>query len=77
MFQIFGSIAQFERDQPVENPDGRGKKLKLIPSESDHVKRMFDWYLYENLGDEQIANRLNDEGVPLGKYSRTKSKQAS
>jgi site-specific DNA recombinase len=97
IFQIFGAIAQFERElikgrtfmgkmasaemgnytgthipfgyKPVTNESGRGKKLVLVPAEVEWVKKIYDWYIYENIGFGQIADRLNDLKVAKGKYA--------
>ncbi len=100
IFQIFGAIAQFERElikgrtlmgkiasaelgnftgtsipygyKPVENKNGKGKKLALIEQEKHWVNEMFSWYIYENLGDGQIAKRLNELKVPRGQFTKKK-----
>jgi site-specific DNA recombinase len=95
VFQIFGSIAQFERElikgrtvmgklasaglgnytgthipygyKAVLNSNGKGKKIELDPAEREWVTKIYDWYIYEGLGDGQIAERLNERRVPKGK----------
>lgn len=96
IFQIFGAIAQFERElikdrtmmgkiasakqgnytgtyipygyAPVYEKKKKGKKLALVPREQQWVQQMFEWYVYEKLGDGQIANRLNEKSVPKSKW---------
>jgi len=96
IFQIFGAIAQFERElikgrttmgrlasaemgnftgtyipyayKPVPNESGRGKKLAIVPAEKKWVEQIYDWYIYENLGFGQIADKLNTLHVPKGKH---------
>lgn len=102
IFQIFGAIAQFERElikgrttigkiasaelgnytgtnipygyEKVPNPSGKGGKLEIIEEEKKWVQQMFDWYIYEDLGYGQIADRLTKLKVPKGKCSRAKNK---
>lgn len=102
IFQIFGAIAQFERElikgrtrmgliasaemgnytgsaipygyKPDKNPSGKGKKLKVIPSERDWVEKMYEWYVYEEMGFGQIATKLTELKVPKGEHSRVRNK---
>ncbi len=102
IFQIFGSIAQFEREliktrtlagkitsaemgnytgskipygyEPVPNKSGKGRRLELINEEKKVVEDIFHWYVYEDLGYKQIADRLNDFKIPKGKCSSGKNK---
>jgi site-specific DNA recombinase len=102
IFQIFGSIAQFEREliktrtmagkitsaemgnytgtripygyEPVANKAGKGKRLQLIPEEKKVINDIFQWYVYEEMGYIQIANRLNDLKIPKGKYTKKRNK---
>lgn len=102
IFQIFGAIAQFERElikgrtlmgkiasaemgnftgssipygyKPVKNKSGRGKKLKVLPKEKEWVEKMYEWYVYEDLGFGQIATRLTKLKVPKGEYTKFKNK---
>lgn len=95
VFQIFGSIAQFERElikgrtvmgklasaemgnytgthvpygyKAVLNSNGKGKKLEIDKEEREWVTKIYDWYIYEGLGDGQVAERLNQREVPKGK----------
>lgn len=99
IFQIFGAIAQFERElikgrtqmgriasaemgnftgtsipygyRKVSNENGKGSKLEIIPEERKWVKEMFEWYIYEQMGDGQIAARLNDLKVRKTNHQRT------
>lgn len=99
IFQIFGAIAQFERElikgrtqmgriasaemgnftgtsipygySKVSNDRGKGSKLILIPEEKKWVKQIFEWYIYEMMGDGQIAARLNELKVPKTNHQRT------
>lgn len=96
IFQIFGAIAQFERElikgrtmmgklasadlgnytgtsipfgyKPETNISGRGKKLNIVPEEQKWVEKMYEWYIYDALGDGQIAQKLNSLKVPRSKY---------
>lgn len=105
IFQIFGAIAQFERElikgrtqmgrltsaelgnyigthipygyKPVANPNGKGKKLEIIPKEKKQVEEIFNWYIYEELGDGQIAKRLNELRVPKGEHTKAKDMYSS
>lgn len=97
IFQIFGAIAQFERElikgrtnmgkimsaemgnytgstipygyKPILNASGKGKKLEIITEERKWIEKIFQWYIYEGLGDMAIAKRLNELKVPPGQYS--------
>jgi len=100
IFQIFGAIAQFERElikdrtmmgkiasakqgnftgtyipysyEPVYEKKKKGKRLKVVPGEQKWVQQMFEWYVYENLGDGQIAKKLNEALVPKSKWMKDK-----
>jgi len=100
IFQIFGAIAQFEREliksrtrtgilasaemgnytgtripygyKPVKNPSGKGKKLVIIQKERKWVEKIFRWYIYEDMGYEQITRRLREMNVPQSKYYKRK-----
>lgn len=102
IFQIFGAIAQFERElikgrthmgriasaemgnftgtaipfgyTPVLNPNGKGRRLEIIPEEKHWVVEMFNWYIYEGLGDGQIAKRLNEYKVARGVHKKSKDR---
>lgn len=102
IFQIFGAIAQFERElirgrtnmgriasaelgnytgnyipygyKPIKNPSGKGKKLEIIPSEKAQVRLIYDWYIYDDLGADLIAKKLNHLSVPKGKFARENQK---
>jgi site-specific DNA recombinase len=99
IFQIFGAIAQFERElikgrtmmgkitsaeqgnwtgtnipygyKKVKNPSGKGSKLQIISEEKKWVQQIFDWYIYDELGDGQIAKKLNELKVPKTNHKRT------
>ncbi len=105
IFQIFGAIAQFEREliknrtysgkiqsalmgnytgssipygyKAAKNPSGKGKKLKIIPQEKEWVERIYQWYIYEDMGYLQIAKKLNELNVNRGNHNtkREKSKK--
>lgn len=102
IFQIFGAIAQFERElikgrtlmgriasaemgnytgshipygyKPVKNKGGKGKKLALIKEEKAWVEKIFEWYVYEDLGFGQIASKLTELKVPKGEFSNYRNK---
>lgn len=105
IFQIFGAIAQFERElikgrtrmgkiasaelgnytghsipygyKPVINESGKGKKLSLIKGEKIWVEKIYNWYIYDGLGDKQIAKKLNELKVARGKHTRLKKDRIS
>jgi len=105
IFQIFGAIAQFERElikgrtqmgriasaemgnftgtsipygyKKVSNDHGKGSRLILIPEEKKWVKQMYEWYVYEELGDGQIATKLNALKVPKTNHQRHKRANAN
>ena len=100
IFQIFGAIAQFEREliksrtrtgilasaemgnytgtripfgyKSVKNSTGKGKRLVIIPEEREWVEKIYQWYIYEDMGYEQITTKLQDLEVPLGKFYNRK-----
>lgn len=100
IFQIFGAIAQFERElikgrtlmgriasaqmgnytgtavpygyEEVPNPNGKGKKLGILPEEKKWVRQIYDWYVYEAMGFGQIATKLNQAKVQKHNHRRTK-----
>lgn len=45
--------------ESVKNPRGKGKRLRLCQTKSKVAKKIFQWYIYENMGDLAIAKRLN------------------
>ena len=98
IFQMFGAIAQFERElirgrtyagkltsaeqgnfvggmvsygyKKVLNEGGKGSKLVSISTEKKWVQQIFDWYVYDQWGDQKISNELNQLKVPLGTGAR-------
>lgn len=56
--------------EKVANPSGRGSKLKLVPEETEWVKQIFHWYIYDKKGFAEIAHELNRLGVSKGKSVR-------
>ncbi len=98
IFQIFGAIAQFEREliktrtrggiiasaelgnftgttipygfKAVANPSGKGKKLATIPAEKKWIEKIFEWYIFEEMGYMQIAKKLNILKVPRGQCAK-------
>jgi site-specific DNA recombinase len=102
IFQIFGAIAEFERElikgrtimgkiasaemgnytgstipygyRPVKRKGEKGKRLEIIPKEKKWVEEIYSWYIYEELGFGQIANKLNELQVPRGEHSRARDK---
>lgn len=100
IFQIFGAIAQFERElikgrtlmgkiasaelgnftgsqipygyKPVANKNGKGKKLQIIPEEKAWVEKIFEWYVYEDMGFGEVATKLNKLKVPKGEHMKIK-----
>ena len=102
IFQIFGAIAQFERELikgrtmmgkigsaelgnytgsnvpygylPVPNPGKKGKKIDIIPEEKKWVEQIYDWYIYDGLGDGLIAKKLTEKKVPRYKFRKDKEK---
>lgn len=101
IFQIFGAIAQFERElikgrtmmgriasaelgnftgthipygyRPKMNENGKGKRLEVIPEEKKWVEQMYDWYIFEDIGDGQIADKLNGLEVPRWKWEKNQN----
>ncbi len=56
--------------RPVANPGGRGKKLEIVPEEKKQVENIFRWYIFDGLGLGEIANKLNEQGVPKSKLAK-------
>lgn len=59
---------------PVKNENGKGKKLEIVPEERDWVIKIFNWYVYEEMGFGTVANELNDLNVPKGIHKRERDK---
>ncbi len=100
IFQIFGAIAQFERElikgrtvmgriasaemgnytgsyipygyRAVPNSSGKGRKLQIIPEEAEWVRKIYEWYVYDDLGFGEVANKLNQLKVPIGQNMKAK-----
>lgn len=100
IFQIFGAIAQFEREliksrtrtgilasaemgnytgtripfgyKAVKNTSGKGKRLVIISKEKEWVEKIFHWYIYEDMGYEQITSKLQDLRVPQSQFYKRK-----
>jgi len=56
--------------KPIPNPNGKGKKLQIIPTEKQTVEEIFRLYIYENMGYEAIAVHLNDLKTPKGTFTK-------
>lgn len=100
IFQIFGAIAQFEREliksrtrtgilasaemgnytgtripfgyKPVKHSSGKGKRLVIIPEEKEWVEKIFHWYIYEDMGYEQVTNKLRELKAPQSQFYKRK-----
>ena len=60
---------------PVVEKGKKGKRLKIIPDEKKWVLAMYDWYILEELGDGQIAKRLNQLKVPRSRWQKKKEEE--
>ncbi len=60
--------------KPIPNPSGKGKRLEIIPEEKKWVEQIFNWYIYDNQGYDNITTKLNELRVPRGEYSKAKDK---
>jgi site-specific DNA recombinase len=60
--------------RPVKRKGEKGKRLEIIPKEKKWVEEIYSWYIYEELGFGQIANKLNELQVPRGEHSRARDK---
>jgi site-specific DNA recombinase len=95
IFQIFGALAEFEREnikmrtqegkrasalagnytgssvpygyKGIPNPDGKGKKIEIVPEEAKIVRQIFEWFVQGEKNAEWIAKELNRLGVPKSK----------
>lgn len=56
----------------VKNPSGKGKRLVIIPKEKEWVQKIFHWYIYEDMGYEQIVAKLKDLDVPQSQFYKRK-----
>lgn len=45
----------------------RGSRLYVIEEEKKWVQQIFEWYIWDGMGDLKIAKKLNDLNVSLGK----------
>ena len=68
---FIGSIAPYGYDKDMV-VDGKRKcpTLKINEHEANIVRMIYDWYVNENIGRTNIANRLDNMGIkpPNGKY---------
>lgn len=99
IFQIFGAIAQFERElikgrtqmgkiasaelgnwtgtnipfgyDKIPNKGGKGSRLIINSKEKEWVQRIYEWYIYEELGHLKISKRLNELKVPKRNHLQT------
>lgn len=52
------------------NASGRGRKLEIVPAEKKQIENIFHWYIFDGLGLGEIANKLNELGVPKSKLAK-------
>lgn len=50
----------------VQSSGGKGRVLELVLEERKWVEKIYDWYIYDELGCGQIARKLSELGVPKG-----------
>ncbi|MDB4977926.1 MAG: hypothetical protein JWM56_112 [Candidatus Peribacteria bacterium] len=98
IFQIFGAIAQFERElikgrtqmgkiasaeagnytgthipyglKPKIEKGKKGKKLEVDMDEKETVENIYDWYIYDHMGDVAIAKKLNGLKIPRASWEK-------
>lgn len=58
----------------VLNPSGRGNLLEIVPKEKEWVQKIYHWYIYEDLGEKKIAEKLNDLEIDISKESTAKNR---
>ena len=58
-----GTYIPFGYDK-VPNPNGKGSRLVLNTEEKKWVEQIYEWYIYEGLGDLKISKKLNELKVP-------------
>jgi site-specific DNA recombinase len=46
----------------VEAPEGKGSLFEVVPEEAEVIRRICDLYL-QGMGDQQVARRLNEDGL--------------
>ena len=56
----------------VPRKQGKGSVLEIVPYEAEMVKKIFRDFVFHRKNYEQIAEELNDMGVPKGVSSRKK-----
>lgn len=60
----------------IQNSNGRGKKLAILEEERKWVEQIYQWYVYDNLGAGQIADKLKAAQVTKGKHKRDRFKHS-
>ncbi len=60
---------------PLIEKGKKGKRLKVVPAEKKWVVDIYDWYILEELGDGQIAKRLNELKVPRSRWQKKKEEE--
>lgn len=56
----------------VANPGGKGKRLNIILDEKKWVEKIYEWYIFDQLGFGQIAKKLNQLKIPKGRHAKNK-----
>jgi hypothetical protein len=53
----------------IKNPNenGKGSKLKVVEKEAKIVRRIYEWFVYEDLSYSEIARKLNSMRIEKGK----------
>ncbi|OXB92605.1 recombinase family protein [Parageobacillus galactosidasius] len=63
-----GSRAPYGYKKVIINKDGRElKTLEIVEKDAEVVRKIYELYVYHNMGEKQIINYLNEQGIPSPK----------
>lgn len=63
--------------QKMKNSNQKWSKLVVVKDEAKIVKKIFEWFMYDDLNYSEISRRLNDMKVPKGIWWMRKNIQSS
>ncbi len=59
----------------VANDNKKGSQLEIVEEEKKWVEQIYHWYIYDELGDKRIAQKLNDMEIDIGIESKAKNRK--